>query len=323
MFIGNESSTYRDINIGIPQGSVLGPLLFLLYVNDLQFTSSILQTIVFADDTNIFLSGKDVNSLCLTFNNELRSVSNWFLANKLKLNVDKTCCMLFKPKNKIIVEDDVNIYINSCKIPLVKSTKFLGIIIDNKLSWKEHIGSLCTKVRQGIDAINRLNDILPLSILFHLYQTMILPHLTYCNIIWGNCAMTHLSRLITLQKYAIRIITNSKPRVHTGPLFRKLKLLKLYDLYVVQTARFMYLFKNEKLPSLFDSYFVQNKNIVIYSTRQSEDFRVPNYKYELSRSTIKYSGPITWNNLPKSQTQCSSLSIFTRQLKANIINSYI
>ena len=96
------SSNSRNINNGVPQGSVLGPLLFLIYVNDLQFASKKFHKIIYADDTNLFLSAENIDELCVTCNEKLKQISNWFLCNKLKLNVDKTSCMLFKPRNKYI-----------------------------------------------------------------------------------------------------------------------------------------------------------------------------------------------------------------------------
>ena len=137
VYMNDTSSIMQNINIGVPQGSVLGPLLFLLYINDIQFVSKIFHAIIYADDTNLFLSGEKIDFLCNTANSELVKFSEWFASNKLKINVTKTCCMLFKPKNKQINFSDIKLFIDNCCIPLVHSTHFLGVVIDDKLTWKK------------------------------------------------------------------------------------------------------------------------------------------------------------------------------------------
>ena len=124
----------------MPQGSVLGPLLFILYINDLQFASNILNPILYADDSNLFISGKNIINTCAILNNELNQVNQWFLANKLKLNVDKTSCMIFKTRNKKIDLNNVNIHIAGINVPIVHSTKFLGVTLDDHLTWKKTCG---------------------------------------------------------------------------------------------------------------------------------------------------------------------------------------
>ena len=121
------------------------------------------------------------------------------------------------------------IYIAGLKVPIEHKTKFLGVILDDHLTWKNHVDEVCSKVSRAIGAINRICAIVPTKILLSLYFTMILPHIMYCNIIWGNCAKSLLNRIHILQKRAIRIITNSLPQAHTEPLFQKLRLLTVYE----------------------------------------------------------------------------------------------
>ena len=129
--------------------------------------------------------------------------------------------MIFQPKNKNISHDNFDIYIQNSKIPLVKSTRFLGVVIDDKLTWKDHINYIACKVSKSIGAINRLKKSIPLNILLMIYQSIVLPYFNYCNILWGNCAIVHLNRIIVLQKRAVRVITNSSPRSSSQSLFIK------------------------------------------------------------------------------------------------------
>ena len=318
--VNGHSSPIQSINIGVPQGSVLGPLLFILYINDLQFSSNVLDSILYADDSNLFISGKNITNTCAILNNELDKVNQWFLANKLKLNVDKTSCMIFKTKNKQVDLSDINIHMAGINIPIVQKTKFLGVILDDNLSWKYHIDEVCCKISKSIGVINRISAIVPSKILLSLYSTMILPHIMYCNIIWGNSAKYLLNRIHILQKRAIRIITNSLPLTHSDPLFKKCKLLNIYDINKFVTSTFMYSYVNNILPKFLENCFVDNKSKTNCSTRQCDNLFIPNYKYDISRCTVKYAGPTLWNALPANFKSINSLSTFKKKYKLHLLN---
>ena len=162
--IDNHNSQYNSLNVGVPQGSVLGPLLFLIYVNDLSCVSEILNPITFADDTNLFLTGNNLNEMYELFNSELEKVYQWFLLNKLTINLDKTNYMVFRPHNLNIDTSSLNITLNDHKIPNVKFTKFLGVTIDEHLSWKYHVNDIACKISRVIGVLNRLKGFLPLHI---------------------------------------------------------------------------------------------------------------------------------------------------------------
>ena len=139
-FDGWQKTNYKTVKCGVPQGSILGPLLFLLYINDLQFASDLLDPIMFADDTNLFYSNKDINTAFLKVNDELQKINEWFISNKLSLNVKKTKYSFFhKPSKK----DDIplvlpKLNINNSEIARTESIKFLGVLLDENLSWKTH-----------------------------------------------------------------------------------------------------------------------------------------------------------------------------------------
>ena len=216
----------------------------------------------------------------------------------------------------------VSIFISiaGLKVPIVHKTKFLGVILDDHLTWKYHVDEVCSKVSRAIGAINRICAIVPTKILLSLYFTMILPHIMYCNIIWGNCAKSLLNRIHILQKRAIRIITNSLPQAHTEPLFQKLRLLTVYEINKLVTCSFTYSYINDILPDFLEDCFIQNNTRTVYNTRQSNNFYIPFYRYNVSRRTIRYTGPLLWNVLPDYVKCTTSLSSFKKSYKNFLLN---
>ena len=142
-------SNYYSIKCGVPQGSILGPLLFLLYINDLSNVSNILDIILFADDTNTFFSYRDQNFLVETINSEMNKLTEWFKCNKLSLNAKKSNCIIFQPRQKR-ERLDFSITLNSTHINRVKEVVFLGVVLDEHVTWKPHISRIANKVSKAV-----------------------------------------------------------------------------------------------------------------------------------------------------------------------------
>ena len=216
----SSESPKSNVLCGVPQGSILGPLSFLIYINDIIYSSPLLSFILFADDTNIFYSHKNFDSLITTLNSELSKVSSWFICNKLSLNIAKTNFMLFKPSNfQNIRHNNLNIHIDGLPIIEKKATKFLGVTIDSSLSWNDHIRNIHISVSRGIGVLYRIKNLVSQKSLTILYNALILPYITYCNIVWGNCGLTKTNSILLLQKRALRLITNSHYFANSEPLF--------------------------------------------------------------------------------------------------------
>ena len=207
--VDGVESEYTNVDIGVPQGSVLGPLLFLIYINDVINSSKLLTFSLFADDTVVLYSNKNVSLLISTMNKELKKLDDWFKCNKLFLNFNKTKYIIFRSKNKKIPHDIDPILINNVIIERTETINFLGIIIHESFDWKYHIMKISSKLSRSIGVLHKLKTFLPLKILIYIYNAIILPHLNYGNEIWGNSYKIHTNKILLLQKRAIRIISNS------------------------------------------------------------------------------------------------------------------
>ena len=171
----SEKSDSLTIKCGVPQGSVLGPLLFLVYMNDISRCSEILSTILFADDTNLFLSHKNLVTLKETMNRELSKIASWLSANKLSLNIKKTHFIIFKSRGKKS-NQNVSITINNQEIEQVKYTKFLGLYIDDEFTWKYHIDQVATKISKMTGIMAKARHYLSQKTLQTIYDTMVYPY---------------------------------------------------------------------------------------------------------------------------------------------------
>jgi hypothetical protein len=185
----NVDSMHLKVTHGVPQGSILGPLLFLLYINDIVHVSDVLIPIIYADDTNVFINGSSMQQIAQLMNYELQKIHTWLNTNKLSLNISKTQYIIFKTKIKKIDSYD-DIKIDGNVIDRVESAKFVGLILDSELKWHSHVQHVKKKIAKGIGVICKARKVFNRQTLLLLYNSFVLPYLSYCNVIWGNSAQS-------------------------------------------------------------------------------------------------------------------------------------
>ena len=312
------ASSYKDITCGVPQGSILGPLLFLIYINDLANVSEKMFSLFFADDSSLFLSGHKPDDLINEMNNEMKYITEWLSTNKLSLNIDKTHYMLFKSKGRysVITKD---LIINEVKISQVEKTKFLGVYIDNVLSWKDHIQYIEGKIARSIGAVIKARKVFNQETLRTLYYTFIYPYFNYCLEAWGNTYATYLDPLSKLQNRALRVITGSPRRTRLAQLYSNLKLLQFPKIYMYSVQLLMYERHQGIMPSIFQSFFCTNFDVSGRNTRQSGLLRMPEGKLSVRRRTVSFSGVSLHNYFVNLISYNSSLVTYKRMLKNVLI----
>jgi len=281
-----------------------------------------LRFLLFADDTNTFMSGNSLSKLLASVNVELQKLNEWLCANRLSLNVSKSKYIFFGHKRKRLKNSSSAFKsMSRVKLERFESTKFLGIHIDSTLSWKIHTSHVALKVSKSISILNKLKYILPRKYLLMLYyNTLVHPHLLYCNIVWGNTTDIALHRLTILQKRIVRVISFSGFQDHSSNSFKILNILKHNDIYKLQADVLMYRAKNNLLPASC-SYHVFIHDC-LYNLRNKPDFVSFRYLKNIRKRFLGISGPIVWKSLPNTIRTCTSISQFVRNLTQFLMSDY-
>lgn len=311
---GNVESQLKPINVGTPQGSIVGPLTFIIFINDIVRCSNMVKFVLFADDTSVVCKAKTAREAVMTMNNELCNVNKWFHANCLTINEHKSSFIIFhRWKNKI--NDNIpNLTINGGNIERVQYTKFLGVILDSNVTWAHHVTNLTRKLSKFIPILYKIRCNLDSKALKLVYNALIYPNLMYCNALWGSCSTIHLNSLIIFQKKIIRVISCKPDRFHTSPLFVELYLLNLSQINHFSCINRT--FKSLQMGSTWTTLYASP-----YVTRSSNapTLTLPAIMTAHSRQSVRWRGIKFFNELPELLRNIKNFDTFKKNVKLFLI----
>ena len=314
---GKRSNDFALKPFGVPQGSVIGPLLFLVYANDLLGCVEHCKAISFADDTTLFITGSDLSSLSRQMNSDLAVVDDWCLANSLALNAKKCEYMVFNEKATDRNNINFQISVQGNDIKRVSKFKLLGVIVDERLTWKDHINYISSKISQGLYGMRRVKHYVSRETLTKIYYAFVHSHLSFGNAIWGNTFDKYLNQLVVLQKKAVRIIHNAPYNAHTHPLFSLSKILPLKKINYLQTAQIMHQLHHGTLPPNIASCFTTHSHDHPHSLRNTRLFRMPRANSSIAQRSILFHAHKIWNEIP-SQDKMKSAVQFKYLMKNHL-----
>ena len=322
--IGEARSNLRKVDCGVPQGSSLGPLLFLLYENDLPLMSQFTTTL-FADDTLLALSDDNLAKLECRVNAQLRHIDLWLKQNKLTLNHSKTTYLLFNKQPHVPVNSTFSFLINKNEITKSNSVKYLGVWFDDKLNWSAYIQDLSLQLAKCSNMLYHIRDLVSDNTLAMLYYSFVYSRITYGITAWGGITYgitaesfestayrNFLREVEVKQNNIIRTITWNKKFSHVNHLYKQLEILKLVDVYKLELAKFMHKLFNNKLPKLWQQNFTTIEQIHAYKTRRPNKSNFSNIE-ELNYGTI----------LVKNCLLFSLLLVFQRHAKCSTTHMHL
>lgn len=295
-------SRLLTINKGIPQGSILGPVLFIIYINDLTsiVTNASVNIVNYADDTNLLIKNKLFPELINSCREVVDMLQAWFARNKLLVNREKTDTVLFKVRNEENMPTKISV--GDWEMPLSTCTKFLGLLIDDTLSWSEHIESLCGRLSAVCYSVLILSRYLDFDTLKVVYYANFQSILKYGIIFWGSSS--HFNRVFVIQKRILRIMTRKKYRESCRDTFRQNNILTAYGVYIYEVLLFTY--KNrENLVDLTYRHDYETRNI---------NYMYPKHRLSNFEKSLLYTGIKMYNRLPNHVKGCGNLHTFKKSV---------
>ena len=288
----NKLSSPRTISTGVPQGSILGPLLFVLFINDLPEATAKCSVLLYADDAVLFSSAKDAQTIEQALNYDLSVISDWISQNHLFLNKEKTEVVLFGTSQKLATVEEFRISIGRHQLKRVSEFKYLGVVLDETLSWKAHTRYATSKAGKKVGMLGRLRKHLTSHAANSIYQAHILPVLEYCDTVWAGCNKQDSDGLERLQRRAARIVMHSKDSDFSMKTLKWETLLERRQKHILSLVNKCL---KKKVPQFLMDIFKFNREIISRSTRQSNKLRLPRVRTESAKKAFYYQGCLVYN----------------------------
>ena len=313
-------SNTRPISCGVPQGSVLGPLLFLLFINDLPICCPEGKTRLFADDTTIIYHSNNINDIISKGKIIMTQLTNWFKANKLTLNADKSSFTIFRSSKKIIPNLPDKIKFLNHEITRTSHIKFLGVIIDENLTWIHHINEVCNKLKRYFHIFYNIRHLLGKNNIKTLYYALIYSRIKYGISVYGQACYNKLKRIQFIQNQLLKVLSGKKFRFPTDELHAEFELLTVKDITEQEILTFVHNFLSNKLPPVFNGYFETLASNHNRNTRNGNNLlKISSYPTNIAASSIKIQGAKLWNKLDNSLKNIPKAKNFKAKFKNSCI----
>ena len=289
------------VTTGVPQGSILGPLLFIMFMNDAILEISEARIDMYADDSTVYVAGKCVADINRTLTTHSKPLYQWINANRMVLNADKTECMLLGTRQKLQrATPNFCVYGNNSIVKPVQVHKLLGLYVDSNLTWNTHVTKLCAKLRSRLYLFNQVKRLMPLHARKLYFSGMVQPLIDYGCVIWGSCGHSLLMNVHKMMKQYARVILNEKDRrqISTVTLFRTLGWLPIDVRIRYFTSIVMYNVMHGHAPGYLTDLFVLNNTVHNHHTRSCTNIQVKKYNLSLGQRTFAYRGAKLWDTIP-------------------------
>ena len=318
--IGNHKSESRQINCGVPQGSVLGPLLFILYINDLNKACNTGNIRIFADDTTVFFKCISKNDITSKGTQIMTHLHNWFEANKLTLNSDKSNFIVFRSRHNKMTNLPDQIHFENACIKQSESAKYLGVILDEHLTWNQQITEVCNKLKRYFKLFYCIRNLINTDQVRIIYYAFIYSKIKYGIPIFGFMNDTKLRRLQVLQNKLLKVLLAKSYRYSTNLLHNELEILKVTDIAKLDVLTFIHNYFNNKLPPIFNNYFPLVSEIHSRNTRRSNrEIYIKTYTTNAGISSTKSIGAKIWNETKDSTKYIKNVKSFRKSIVKNIL----
>ena len=322
--INNCKSDFKQISYGVPQGSILGPLLFLLFINDLPLYTSNVFTDLYADDTTLYDVQDSMEQIENNLQSSLNNLQIWCRSNGMILNSSKTKVMLVTTyqKRQRLTNDQFDLTYNKESLNMISNDKILGVFVDNNLTWSNHIKHLTKKIASSIWLLSKIKKFLSQAHRVQFYKSYIQPHIDFCNIVWGSSSESNKLKIFRLQKRACKVILDYNVDDSIEAM-NSLKIMSMYDRLYLRKAKFMFKVYNNIAPAYISENFTlrnnENTNIQLRSS-SAGCFIPPKPRTECFKQSLRYSGCLIWNSLPEEVKNAQTISTFHNRCVRWLVN---